>query len=791
MLAVTNLDNAQHPFLLATSMRLTLRTLLAYRDGVLDPKDASVLEAKIHESSTAQQISQRIEQDMRNRKIAPIPVDAREFGFEANRVAEFLDDTIPTETLPEMERQCLENSMLLCEIGCCHQILSRALTIPVTIPNSLRQRVRNLTSQPISHSGNLTRILENHRQLRRFDPANVPLANANAASSENRSDSRESISSLKIPGSELRPSGIELNDGLGRQVPEYLIGSDRTWMKRAAAVSLLLVALVLVGAYAIGPIGRVQALLKKADRSNSVDQAAPAVVPAEADAPKVEIPKAENKVDALKPLQDAPKIDVPPTNESIEQPTPAEPAVKVDVGTGDAMSAGDAMVAGVEAPAPRPEVIAEKPTMSLGIEKETVGSNDLETSRPEPASASPRMQWLPLTKESGASIVLQGTVEPQTNVASWVRMNAGQFVEVGQRLVVPPLQRTEINIEPGLRWLSASENELELLPAKETSSAERPRIAFTSGKAIVFAAPGALSLELECHGLGITIQFAQPDSSMAIEVVTTLVPVEEAALADGKLETSSVVRLFSVEGELEYTIARGDTPKAPSDQGTLSVGQYIQAETGREIARKELKEAPNWFRSSVDRPIDQLAIADFQKVMNECPANQIDAELQKLMGRRQAEMVAIAARTRMMLGDYSQLFSADGVFNRKDLRIHWQTLLGQLIQSLGLEPNRARFIERIREDLPVRANSILMLLVPKSQSQLTAGADKLLVESLSSSFIDERILAIQQLVSITNKSLGYQPDKSPTDTIPAWRKALSKNEIRYAEPKSAPKEPSE
>ena len=766
-------------------MRLTLRTLLAYRDGVLDPKDAAVLEAKIQESSTAQQISQRLELDMRNRKIAPIPVDAREFGFEANRVAEFLDDTIATETLPEMERQCLENSMLLCEIGCCHQILSRALTIPATIPNSLRQRVRNLTSQPISHSGNLTRILEKHGQLRRFDPANVPLANATATASANRSDSRESISSLKIPGSELRPSGIELNDGLGRQVPEYLIGSDRTWMKRAAAVSLLLIALVLVGAYAIGPIGRVQALLKKADRSNSADQTTPAVVPAEAKAPKDESPQDENKVDAPKPQQDAPKIDVPPTNESIAQPAPAEPAV-----TGDAVT-DDAMAAGVEDSASPPKVIAETPNMSMEKEKETVGSNDLETSRPEPSSASPRMQWLPLTKESGASIVLQRTVDPQTNVASWVRMNAGQFTEVGQRLVVPPLQRTEINIEPGLRWLSASENVLELLPSQETSSTQRPRIAFTSGKAIVFAAPGALSLELECHGIGITIQFAQPDSSMAIEVVTALVPVEEAALADGKLATTSVVRLFSVEGELKYTVARGDVPNATSDQGTLSVGQYIQVETGKEIAQKELKETPNWFRSSADRPIDLLAIADFQKVMSECPANEIESELQKLTGRRQAEMVAIASRTRMMLGDYSQLFSADGVFNRKDLRIHWQTLLGQLIQSLGLEPNRARFVERIREDLPGRANSILTLLVPKSQSQLAAGADKLLVESLSSSFVDERILAIQQLVSITSKSLGYQADKNPTDSIPAWRKALSKNEIRYAEPKSAPKEPSE
>jgi hypothetical protein len=761
-------------------MRLTLRTLLAYRDGVLDPKDAAILEAKIQESSTAQQISQRIEQDMRNRKIAPIPVDAREFGFEANRVAEFLDDTIPTETLPEMERQCLENSMLLCEIGCCHQILSRALTIPATIPNSLRQRVRNLMSQPISHSGNLSRILENHGQLRRFDSANVPKAQANATSSANRSDSRESISSLKIPGSELRPSGIELNDGLGRQVPEYLIGSDRSWMKRAAMVSLLLISLVLVGAYAIGPIGRVQALLKKADRTKTADQAIPAVVPAEA-----KDPKDASELDAPKLQENAPRMDILPPAESLAQPTVVEPAVT------DPAVKGEAVVADVEASALPSGIVDETPTKSLAMDKAPVGSIESETSPPGPSSGSPRMQWLPLTKESGASIVLQGTVDPQTNVASWVRMNAGQFAEVGHRLVVPPLQRTEINIEPGLRWLSASENVLELLPGQETSSTQRPRIAFTSGKAIVFAAPGALSLELDCHGLGITIQFSQPDSSMAIEVVTALIPVEEAALADGKLETSSVVRLFSVEGKLKYTIARGDVPNATSGQGSLSVGQYIQVETGKEIAFKELKETPNWFRSSADRPIDLLAIADFQKVMGECPANEIDAELQKLTGRRQAEMVAIASRTRMMLGDYSQIFSADGVFNRKDLRIHWQTLLGQLIQSLGREQNRVQFVERIREDSPGRAHSILTLLVPKSQSQLAAGADKLLVESLSSSFVDERILAIQQLVSITNKSLGYQPDKNPTDTIPAWRKALSKNEIRYAEPKSAPKEPSE
>jgi hypothetical protein len=294
---------------------------------------------------------------------------------------------------------------------------------------------------------------------------------------------------------------------------------------------------------------------------------------------------------------------------------------------------------------------------------------------------------------------------------------------------------------------------------------------------------------MECNGYGIEIQFDKPDSSIAIETITTLVPMDDAALADGKLETASVVRLFCVQGNLDYSTVAIDAPNAISEKGSLNVGQYIQLEKGKGIVLKELTETPKWFRSSVERPIDKLAIADLQKALNECPADEIDSELLKLTGRRQAEMAAIASRTRMMMGNYSHLFSSDGVFNRKELRIHWQTLLGQLQQSFGSEENRARFVEKIREDSPGRANAILTLLVPKSQSQLVAGADKLLVESLSSSSMDERILAITQLTSITNKSLGYQPDKNPTDTIPAWRKVLSKNEIRYPEAKTANKVP--
>ena len=289
----------------------------------------------------------------------------------------------------------------------------------------------------------------------------------------------------------------------------------------------------------------------------------------------------------------------------------------------------------------------------------------------------------------------------------------------------------------------------------------------------------------------IAIQFNQVDASIGLEVETSLSPIEDELLAQGKFESSSVVRLFSVQGSVEYAAFDSLTPGAPSMNESLSVGQFTTWEKGKATIKQDLTDTPHWFRSSVLRPIDQLAISDMQKALSECPANEMEATLTKLTGRRQAEIVAIASRSRIMLGDYANLFSTDGVFHRKELRIHWQAILEQLEKSLGDEENQIRFMEKLRESVPGRVNSILTLVVPRSQSQLSSGADKLLVESLSSSSMDERILAISQLEKITNKRMGYHPDKNPTDSIPAWRKALSRGEIRYFEPKSVNEAPNE
>ncbi len=709
-------------------MRLTLRTLLAYRDGVLDPKDAAVLEAKIRDSSTAQQISKRIADEMQNRRLAPIPVDAREFGFEANMVSEFLDDTIPMETLPEMERKCLENNTLLSEIGSCHQILSRALSIPAPVSAGLRQRIRDLPNNPTASI-----FTDSNGRIRRFD---VSGANSGAESIPVGVTSTKSVRKSNV---ELRGSGIELNDGLGRQVPEYLIGSDRGWIKTAVVAFSLLFALVFVGAIAVGPVDRVRDLLRKSEVAANAN--------ASEKARFTEI-----------------------SEHSASPPLPPKKAVVVE----ENFDPNDSDIGIVESssgpPAPSTDL---KRASDAAVPKNGKKENESSTSNlPIPTPVN-RIQWLPDTKASSESIVLKFcTTEPEST-ASWRRMNPGEYVNVGERVVVPPTQRTEFRVEPGIRLLCAGENDLE--QAKEVGT---PKVILRSGRVLIFATPDAREIKLDCNGLEVSISFAAADGSCALESQNQWSTCTAEMAQAGEIESQTTVRLIGVEGALKYSFKHTG---GAGGQGTIAVGQYLDWTNGAATGLQELTEAPWWFRTSIGRPIDQLAAADLQRALVGRVPGEIESELSELTNHRRAETAALAARTRMMLGRYDGLFEPTGIFNREKLHSHWQSLLSQVPQSLGRPEHRIELVDAIRTVSPNRLSSILSLLIPPSQEQLAAGADKLLVEALSSPLMDERVLAIHQLTSITGKNLGYHPAKSQSDAIQQWRKLLGKNEIRYPE----------
>jgi hypothetical protein len=252
-------------------MRLTLRTLLAYRDQVLEAKDAEVLEQRLRESQTAQTISDRINNIVSNPSVPQIEIDAQGFGFNANDVACFLDDTMATDRVADMERACLDNNPLLAEVASCHQILVKTVSTPVQIPTRLRNRIQSFSSRRSSETERLRRHFDERH--RRYDAQHLSVSRPFGIPIPVSPQGTQANGNPEHPLSSRNPSIPPKNNEAGRpgsqpnrQVPQYLREPKSQW------IGTLLRLVILVSLLAIcilKSLGSRQRLVELLDRETS------------------------------------------------------------------------------------------------------------------------------------------------------------------------------------------------------------------------------------------------------------------------------------------------------------------------------------------------------------------------------------------------------------------------------------------------------------------------------------------------------------------------------------------
>ena len=170
-------------------MRLTLRTLLAWRDRVLLEEDQRELDQKVASAEAAQKLEERIHEVLGRHELPAPRVDGKGLVASGNSVAEYLDNALDADLLATFEANCVESDVQLCEVAECHHLLAGMTGDPQVAAEldeircqQLGEAIRRRLEQLAGETGHATDVA-NARSIRAQLDASEQAAAVTAASS--------------------------------------------------------------------------------------------------------------------------------------------------------------------------------------------------------------------------------------------------------------------------------------------------------------------------------------------------------------------------------------------------------------------------------------------------------------------------------------------------------------------------------------------------------------------------------------------------------------------------------
>ncbi len=709
-------------------MRLTLRTMLAYLDQVLDEETAAEIAEKIRQSEVASEIIQRIEDVLRRPRLGAPELSGRGMQVDPNTVAEYLDNVLSKEQVADFEKSCLESHTLLAEVASCHRVLANILDQPVEVSPECRKK--------------LYELFHRRKELRGPAPG-VP---------ERRSTTP--VSAASSPG-ETPPASEE-----EPWVPPPPRETNWRWLLAAALAAVVVVCTLM----SVSPEGFWRG---RQEQVAQTSRQQPAQAPAEPAKPAEEQEPDRSEGDQRPP---AGEPDSPPSQGETPKPpeaSPEEPAPLPKPPAPAAPLPGDGKRPGpkptskpsspkAESPAPQPESIKPLPAPEKPV-------------KPLPPPKTPPQPPAAVGKLTSRAALLYRPRGKET--WDWVHAYLAPLLG-NDRLVVPYGFSASVAMTDGVQLQLFSQTQLQLPPswppAKEPLRVLRGRlVVLTPGQQVV-------RFPLQLGELAGQVELISPGAAMACEVRHV------RPLGTDLLQAPSqvVVSLFCVAGSLRWRDSRGKV---------IEVGQngQIVLRSGQATETHDQASPPPWLhRDTLPQLVQEAAPELLRLLHQELDPQDADKDVEVVLREvaqqhRRVELSYLALVHLMDLGVFDPAVDA---LREPRFRLgnHWEKLLDQMYRTASTSPAAARrvqeaFLQRRGESV---GQQLFLLLRGFSREELMQEAvANQVVALLAHGDLDFRRMTLWNLKrALQVRNTSYQPHIYPPNnrSLQEWRNRLQR-----------------
>lgn len=800
-------------------MRLTLRTLLAYMDDILDSRDQDDLARQVDESEKATELIHRTRDAMRRLRLGAPPVMGDGMDLDPNATAEYLDNTMPADDMTEYQQVCLDSDVHLAEVASCHHILTMVLGEPAEIDPEMRERMYKVPDR-----------VDEWRKLR----VDVPHAMSTAGSAV----STPAAAAIGAPQSDSK-------EELTKEVPDYLAASESSGVGRLA---LAFAAALLLGAgafFAFGPdgflvqgdqladgelasggeanmAGDAQANVADGDEplggepsnndlaatdstvvpDDTIGEATPADPPTElaeqgADSPSTDELTADagetgDEVDTVAENSDSAMPELPPVavddsaaaavgNEAdssvVENVAEAageeglasgEAPAMTDYGandtaalteTGELMdSSTDVVIPGVNGPsAPSGDATADVATGEGAGAEDAVADVGVEPSRPAVA---------PLGTSTAPKQVLLRWSESD---GAWLRLPPRASIQSGYRLLSLPTYRPTLALVPGLR---VEFSDGAMLMVDYAGDGQTLKLDITYGR-VLLQNTGMESVEAE-------LVVAGESTRVALESTAVLgLDVDRPFVAGADVEESIgsfLAKFYAPMGMVAWQGAAGTFDvTGPSqwlwgDAEAVSLTDEVDWLDGQSLDYLEQNLSSNIERRfGTDRPARQQLLGFYEN-------------------SRRREEKSLAAVCGTHVGQFVPFVQALADSQQQS---NWDEHIEQLRAAMSRSTQAARLIHQtlteqrgaaLADDLFNMLRGYTPQQIGQTPEEVKRGVTRQLIDWLEHDRLEYRVLAIYNLRKIYGgKTLSYNPVKTEPSrqerAVRQWRQRLAENEL--------------